>query len=197
MAYLSHITYTMLSTPRLYQKHAVDNILEHIRGDPDNASVGTIHMFCGSGKSKVMADSITILNYKRSLVVVPSLALMDQYVDSYITNKAPDCCMRVCSSADDIEDAAAETTNPDDITAFLNKNAPQTQTQIICCTYKSLPTLMDNLGGADIGFACFDEGHRAMAANSRAAIFQHQNAAMIQHKLFFTATPKNKRVSAF
>jgi len=44
-----------------------------------------VKMFCGSGKSRLIMANIICFKKQLSIVVVPSLALIQQFYDSYLT----------------------------------------------------------------------------------------------------------------
>ncbi len=74
------------------------------------------------------------------LHMVKALILMVvMYIDLKEPRKA-DHCLRICSSADIEDGAAAETTEPKTMRAFLKNKKGNKQT--ICITYQSLKTLL-------------------------------------------------------
>ncbi len=160
-------------TFRPYQQEAFDAIIRELS---INAKC-IVKMFCGSGKSVIMHEVVKYLKPNLSVFVFPSLSLIDQFYSSYL-DKTPNI-LRISSDND-------STTDPYVITEFLNDKFP---IKIICITYQSFNTLLDNLQDRKIDICCFDEAHNAIGNTYQNAIFN--NDLKISKSVFFTATPKN------
>jgi len=163
-------------------------------------------MFCGSGKSRLITATIIGQKKNISVVVVPSLALIQQFYDDYLSpTKVPkelskhkllnvssrtqkDLLGTDVLTLDDIHIDC--TTNPVDIKQFLNSN-PKSK-KIICVTYQSLDVLLANLDGHIIGLTCFDEAHRTASHKYKELIYGSANIGKYEKQVFFTATPVNK-----
>jgi ribosomal RNA-processing protein 8 len=60
--------------------------------------------------------------------------------------------------------------------------------KIICVTYQSYGTLLDNLGETKINICIYDEAHHAVGETYQKLIFENE---VCEKQVFFTATPKN------
>jgi superfamily II DNA or RNA helicase len=165
-----------------------------------------VKMFCGSGKSRLITATIIGQNKNLSVVVVPSLALIQQFYDDYLSSlKKPKelskhKLLNVSSKSekdllgtdvitlDDIHISC--TTDPSEIKQFLNSN--QKSKKIICVTYQSLDVLIANLDGHILGLTCFDEAHRTASHKYKELIYGSANIGKYEKQVFFTATPVNK-----
>jgi superfamily II DNA or RNA helicase len=163
----------MLNAFRHYQEAADNAIYEEL---PVNNKC-IIKMFCGTGKSLLMRKCKTIEDKNLVVFVFPSLSLIDQFYLIYLCNFPNENILKVSSENE-------ATTNPDEIIQFLTKAT----NKIICITYQSFKTLIDNLGEAKINVCIFDEAHHAVGEKYQKLIFQND---CCEKQLFFTATPKN------
>jgi superfamily II DNA or RNA helicase len=158
---------------RYYQIEANESI--HNELVTNNSKKCLVKMFCGTGKSTVMR---TCLRYCVNLLVYvfPSLSLISQFTHNYL--KREEHVLKI--SSDD-----ESTTESTVIRNFLS----QQFNKIICVTYQSFATLIDNLCGTIIDVCIFDEAHHAIGQTYQQLIFNdciHSNK-----QIFFTATPKN------
>jgi len=153
---------------RYYQKLADEAITKHLL----NENKCLVKMFCGTGKSKLMLE--TKINKDKELIVYvfPSLALIDQFCNDYLTGRN---VLRISSEKD-------STTEPQVIKQFLTKTK-----KIICVTYNSFKTLLDNLNGHIIQVCHYDEAHHAVGETYQRLIFDNE----CEKQIFYTATPKN------
>ena len=165
-----------------------------------------VKMFCGSGKSRLITATIIEQKKNISVVVVPSLALIQQFYDDYLSpNKRPDelskhKLLNVSSKSEKdllgtdvltLEDIHIScTTDPVVIKKFLNSNSKSKK--IICVTYQSLHVLLANLDGHILGLTCFDEAHRTASHEYKELIYGLANIGKYEKQVFFTATPVNK-----
>ena len=140
-----------------------------------------VKMFCGTGKSLIMKKCKAVRNKKCVVYVFPSLALIDQYNTDYLTDVPNECILKVSS-----ENETESTTDPALIVSFLKIN--KKNNKIICVTYQSYKTLLDNLGTNKINVCVFDEAHHAVGETYQQLIF---NNDICEKQIFFTATPKN------
>ena len=138
-----------------------------------------VKMFCGTGKSRLMRYGKAFQNNKLCLYVFPSLSLITQFNDDYLQDYPDENLLNVSSEID-------STTDPTKIKDFLKirKNV----NKIICVTYYSYKTLLDNIGTNKINICCYDEAHRAVGEKIQDIIFQN---TICEKQVFFTATPKN------
>jgi superfamily II DNA or RNA helicase len=180
------------------QKKAILAIIRQLVGE--ELSKCLVKMFCGSGKSRVIIATIISLKKKINVVVVPSLALVQQFYDDYlrrdvvpkelqghaILNVSSKTKADLLGCATDLEDIKVDcTTEPSVIKEFLRSDS----SKIICVTYQSLNTLIENLDGLTIGLACFDEAHNSVGETYKELIY---NTSYYDKQVFFTATPVNR-----
>ena len=165
-----------LSKPyRYYQEEADNAIYEELL--INNKCI--VKMFCGTGKSLIMRNCKIIKNKKLIVFVFPSLSLITQFYEEYL-NDYPIENMLIISSLNDHE----STTESNQITNFLSKQT----NKIICVTYQSFETLLDNLKDTKINVCLFDEAHHAVGETYQKLIFENN---ICEKQIFFTATPKN------
>jgi ribosomal RNA-processing protein 8 len=157
-----------MDTFRYYQELADEAITKHLLYE----NKCLVKMFCGTGKSKLMLE--TKINKDKELIVYvfPSLALIDQFCNDYLTGRN---VLRISSEKD-------STTEPQVIKQFLTK-----KNKIICVTYNSFKTLLDNLNGHIIKVCHYDEAHHAVGETYQRLIFDNE----CEKQIFYTATPKN------
>jgi len=154
------------------------NMCEKIK----NKEIGKylVHAFCGVGKSRFIYNlGYKAKSHKYSLVlnVFPSLALINQYNDKYLSKQLHNK-LTVCS--DD-----GYTTDPDEIKKFIQKNG----SKIICCTYQSLDMFIECLEDKKVDLVCFDEAHRTEGDQLKNIIYNEN--PFYKLGVFFTATPSN------
>jgi len=158
---------------RYYQEEANNAIYEELR--VNNKCI--VKMFCGTGKSLLMRRCKTIEGKNLVVFVFPSLSLIDQFYSDYLCDFPTENLLKISSENE-------ATTNPIKITQFLYK----TINKIICITYQSFKTLIDNLGEIKINVCIFDEAHHAVGETYQKLIFEND---FCEKQIFFTATPKN------
>jgi len=161
---------------RYYQEEANNAIYEELL--VNNKCI--VKMFCGTGKSLLMRRCKTIEGKNLVVFVFPSLSLIDQFYSEYLIKEYPHPVENMLNISSENE----ATTNPTKITQFLSKPF----NKIICITYQSFKTLMDNLHGKKINVCIFDEAHHAVGETYQKLIFEND---VCEKQIFFTATPKN------
>ena len=161
---------------RHYQEEANNAIYEELL--VNNKCI--VKMFCGTGKSLLMRRCKTIEGKNLIVFVFPSLSLIDQFYSEYLIKEYQHPVENMLKISSENE----ATTNPIRITQFLSK----TINKIICITYQSFKTLIDNLGGKKINVCIFDEAHHAVGETYQKLIFEND---FCEKQIFFTATPKN------
>jgi superfamily II DNA or RNA helicase len=160
---------------RSYQQEADDaTYLELVVRKKDRV---LIKMFCGTGKSTLMRQSR--INRGKKLVgyVFPSLSLIKQFQSDYLSDAPDGTVLQISSEAE-------ATTDPTIIKRFLSKK----ENLIICVTYQSFKTLLDNLGDMKISVCHYDEAHHAVGETYQKLIFENNSC---EKQIFYTATPKN------
>jgi superfamily II DNA or RNA helicase len=150
-----------------------------------------VKMFCGTGKSRVIRAIILTQKKPLSIVVFPSLALIRQFTADYLKDReVTKTCAILNVSSEQLDDFQS-TTEPMDIKKFTIAKKDK-KMKIVCVTYQSLQVLLDNLGEARIGLACFDEAHRTTSPESVKLVYSDEYRAKYEKQVFFTATPANQ-----
>ena len=157
---------------REYQKECDDRIYEELC----NNNKCLVKMFCGTGKSLIMRKCKIIIDKNLVVFVFPSLSLIEQFYDDYFVGDKNNV-LRISSTNE-------STTNPHEIKSFISLDI----NKIICVTYQSFNTLLDNLDGIKIDVCIFDEAHHAVGETYQKLIFENNDC---EKQIFFTATPKN------
>jgi ribosomal RNA-processing protein 8 len=158
---------------RYYQEEANDAIYEELLVN----TKCIVKMFCGTGKSLLMRKCKTIEGKQLVVYVFPSLSLIDQFYSDYLYDFPAENMLKVSSENE-------STTDPIKIRQFLSKTADK----IVCVTYQSFKTLLDNLDKTQINVCIFDEAHHAVGETYQTLIFDND---VCEKQIFFTATPKN------
>ena len=158
---------------RYYQEEADNAIYEELL--INNKCI--IKMFCGTGKSLLMRKCKSVQNQKLVVYVFPSLSLIDQFCTDYFAKK---------DSPFKISSENGSTTDP----ALIKTELKKKKNKIICVTYQSYKTLLDNLGSIKIDVCIYDEAHHAVGETYQKLIFENETNAC-EKQIFFTATPKD------
>jgi superfamily II DNA or RNA helicase len=148
-------------------------------------------MFCGSGKSRIMVETVISQNEDLSVLVFPNLALIYQFYNDYLSTKVcPNELLKhiMLNVSSEIIPNIETTTEPTKILQFINSP----DQKIICVTYQSLDTLLDNMGDTKIDICIFDEAHRTTSSEYKKLIYDEPYKSKYQKQVFFTATPVNK-----
>ena len=162
---------------RKHQVECINNIKLHF----ENEKSALIKMFCGSGKSFVIYHCLLEYIKDLSVVVVPSINLITQFLNDYLLdeikkeyntknfNKKFDL-LTVCSKIE-LNNTINFTTNEDKILEFLEKNRPK----IILITYQSLELLINIITENEfkIDILCFDEAHHILGDNIKKILFEN------------------------
>ena len=162
-----------MSSFRYYQEEADNSIYEKLL--INNKCI--VKMFCGTGKSLLMRKCKIIENKKLVVYVFPSLSLIDQFYKDYLSDYPSENILKISSENE-------ATTNSIKIQLFLSKPT----NKIICITYQSYETLLENLGEIKINVCIYDEAHHAVGETYQKLIFEND---VCEKQIFFTATPKN------
>ena len=174
----------MTSEFRYYQEEADNAIYEELLVN-DKCIV---KMFCGTGKSILMRKCKIVENKKLVVYVFPSLSLIDQFYSVYLRDLPCETVLRISSENEATTDPSENeaTTDSSLIQEFLSKYS----NKVICITYQSFGTLLENLGEIKIkiNVCIFDEAHHAVGETYQKLIFDND---VCEKQIFFTATPKN------
>ena len=191
-------------TPFPFQKVAAENVRKAL----EKGGRAQIVMACGTGKTVTMLLAAEALDAQRVLVLAPTLLLVKQLRDEWISKRRPDrewASLAVCSDIGDGVDAseiapaefgAPPTTNPDDIAAFLKKPGRR----VVFGTYASsdrIAKAQKKAGVPAFDLAVADEAHRIAGVVSAKDKSERSQRAMLEEKeikavrrLFATATPR-------
>jgi len=167
---------------RYYQLEADDSIYNELQ--INNKCL--VKMFCGTGKSLLMRYGKITQNKNLVVYVFPTLGLIRQFYEDYLGDFPNENILKI-SSANDSNDKGyknTSTTDASQIREFLAKS----EHKIICVTYQSYKTLLDNLVGYKIDICNYDEAHHCVSEKIQEFIF---NDTFCDKQIFFTATPKN------
>jgi predicted helicase len=190
-------------TPYPYQIEALSDITAALTRS-DRAHVV---MACGTGKTLVALWAVEQMKPKTVLVLVPSLALLQQTLDEWSRhnnwgNDFTYIC--VCSdptvvSRNEYDPVQLESmdlefrvdTDPNEVRRFIEQNA--SNVKVIFSTYHSSPIVSEGVQGfPPVDIAVFDESHKT--TGPRGGSFAHalfQENIAIRKRLFFTATPRH------
>jgi superfamily II DNA or RNA helicase len=183
-------------TPRPYQRRAVAAVVDGL-GKHDR---GQLVMACGTGKTLVARFLHNALESRRTLLLVPSLSLVEQTLQEWLSVSNLDY-LAVCSDetvvakdhdaviASTSELGVPVTTDPDEIAAFLRRRHPR----VVFATYQSSPQIAEaqSRGAPAFDLAVCDEAHRC--AGPTAGVFAtvlDPSKIGARHRLFMTATPR-------
>jgi superfamily II DNA or RNA helicase len=191
-------------TPFPFQKVAAENVRKAL----EKGGRAQIVMACGTGKTVTMLLAAEALDAQRVLVLAPTLLLVKQLRDEWISKRRPDrewASLAVCSDIGDGVDAseiapaefgAPPTTNPDDIAAFLKKPGRR----VVFGTYASsdrIAKAQKKAGVPAFDLAVADEAHRIAGVVSAKDKSERSQRVMLEEKeikavrrLFATATPR-------
>jgi len=191
-------------TPFPFQKVAAENVRKALV----KGGRAQIVMACGTGKTVTMLLAAEALDAQRVLVLAPTLLLVKQLRDEWVSKRRPDrewASLAVCSDIGDGVDAseiapaefgAPPTTNPDDIAAFLKKPGRR----VVFGTYASsdrIAKAQKKAGVPSFDLAVADEAHRIAGVVSAKDKSERSQRVMLEEKeikavrrLFATATPR-------
>ena len=168
-----------------HQLAALRKYVEHL-----DQPRGQFHMACGTGKTFVAVHAAAIAQRHRGalrfLVLVPSLALVDQMLDQWRrwypqVRALP--MLAVCTVG--ALENAPSTRDREELRSFLGNPG------IVIATYHSLDVVEAAVTGTDLAFdlAMFDEAHRATGDGKMGTALRDERVP-IKQRLFFTATPR-------
>ena len=196
-------TYT-LKTPMKHQAEALENIEN---GWQDN-NRGKCIMACGTGKTLVGLWTSEALQSKTTLVLLPSLSLVNQIATEWVKEaKIPISPLFVCSDKTVKKGADVYITNTEDlgfpvttdeneIVSFF-QNAPA-EHRVVFSTYQSSESIENaqNLGAPKFDIVIADEAHHcAGKVDGDFARVLDESKIRSDKRLFMTATPKINKTS--
>ena len=156
---------------RPYQIEALQSIFQYEKC--------VVKMFCGTGKSRIMTNVILHENKDLSVVVFPSLALIQQYSSDYLQTFTH----QILNISTEILDTIVSTTDADQIRSFLHRPEPK----VILVTYQSFDVLLACLD-QKIPLIQYDEAHHTTGPECQKLV----ETDHFEKQVFYTATPETK-----
>ncbi len=184
--------------PYPYQIDAINAILNQLKKHDRTHIV----MACGTGKTCVSLWVAEQLESDRIVVFVPSLALINQLMQEWlsITTWSTVNCLAVCSDESVTHGTDSIVLNPDEcdfpvttdaneVHQFLKKE--RSGITLVFCTYHSAAVLAEGMQGLKpFTLGVFDEAHKTAGRNGFGLALLDENIP-IQKRLFMTATPRH------
>lgn len=186
--------------PRPHQRAAVAAVLRGFRHN----TRGRLIMACGTGKTLTGLWIHERLKSRRTLLLVPSISLVQQNLREWGRHAREDFdCLVVCSDesvASDRDDPALRyiaemgidvTTDPSDVGEFLAKR--RRRPAVVVATYQSSDRVSIGQRRARKAFdlALCDEAHRLVGdVRGKFATVLDDRKIRSRHRLFMTATPR-------
>jgi superfamily II DNA or RNA helicase len=180
---------------RPHQQKAIEEIIPNLV----NTDRGQVVMACGSGKTMIALRLAEELAESLTLVLIPSLNLLGQYIRDWNRDRTKDFnWLSVCSDETvnaDYEYQNSEvtifdtpvTTNPQVIESFVS----QPGRKVIFSTYASVEKVIQGSKAVEFDLLIADEAHRLAGVTrpGNLGIF-HDSEITIKKRLYFTATPR-------
>ena len=138
-----------------------------------------VKMFCGTGKSRIITNVILYEKKSLSVVVFPSLALIQQYSSDYLQSFTH----QLLNISTEMLDSIVSTTDTDQIRTFLRRTEPK----VILVTYQSFDVLLSCLD-QKIPLIQFDEAHHTTGPECQKLV----ETDCFEKQVFYTATPETK-----
>jgi superfamily II DNA or RNA helicase len=157
---------------RPYQIEALQSIFQYEKC--------VVKMFCGTGKSRIMTNVMLHENKNLSVVVFPSLALIQQYSSDYLQTFTH----QLLNISTEMLDSIVSTTDTVKIRTFLRRTEPK----VILVTYQSLEVLLSCLD-QKIPLIQYDEAHHTTGPECHKLVFETEH---FEKQVFYTATPETK-----
>ncbi|MFT0182793.1 Helicase associated domain protein [Pseudomonas benzopyrenica] len=160
-----------------------------------------VHMACGTGKTRLAQGVAAALGARSIVIFLPSLALVSQTLQAWVSNAELDLERVLCVCSDEsvatlddehevLEDLpVAVTTSPEEIALKVGTLG---RDLIVLCTYASAPTLALGLPpGFAFDLGILDEARKTAGAAGRRNSFALSDhpTLRIDRRLFLTATP--------
>ncbi|KAJ8613786.1 hypothetical protein CTAYLR_008851 [Chrysophaeum taylorii] len=181
-----------LCTPRPHQAAAIEAVVSHARG---GATRATVVLPGGAGKTLVGARVVASLAKSIGVVVVPTLALVDQTLREY-RRWSPELLDTTLVVASRAAGDVLRTTSVDALREALSSSGEEKRLLLIVSTYRSLPKLVEALARSrrTVDIAVLDEAHVTTYVTRKhkpsgygAAVSDEFRA---RFRLFMTATPR-------
>jgi len=187
--------------PKLHQQSAIDECVQWFTEGEE--SRGQLILPCGAGKTFTALWIKEELKSLKTLVLVPSLALLRQIKNEWSKQrKTKYQYLCVCSERDIDKDNTDSivthtyeiggnvTTEPNEILSFLNQDLNE---KVIFSTYQSLPRIIESIQNTEISFdfVFCDEAHKTAGISKGVFGLVHDNVKVpAKRRLYATATPR-------
>jgi len=146
-------------------------------------------MACGTGKTRIGLRVLEKLGTRKNLILVPSLALIEQTLREYQERGSGFDTLVVCSDPGVRPSSDITVTEDKEVVeTFLRKHGPR----IVFCTYQSCG-LLESIA---FDFAIYDEAHKTAGDQDKLFASTLDNASTpIKKRLFMTATPRKSKIT--
>lgn len=189
--------------PKPHQEKALAEITNALKAEDRTTAV----MACGTGKTLLALWAVERLKAKNVIVLVPSLALIQQTLNRWLRSHSLDSLAYLCVCSDASVDKGADelvvkqsdldfevTTEPKEVRRFIK--AKLSGTKVVFSTYQSADVVGEAMRGMpafDLGI--FDEAHKTAGRDGAKFSFalKDKNLA-VKKRLFLTATPRHYNV---
>ncbi|PKG42792.1 DEAD/DEAH box helicase [Psychroflexus sp. MES1-P1E] len=187
--------------PKPHQQRAIDECVQWFTEGEE--SRGQLILPCGAGKTFTSLWIKEELKSLKTLVLVPSLALLRQIKNEWSNQrKTKYQYLCVCSEKDIDKDNTDSivthtyeiggnvTTEPNEILSFLNQDLNE---KVIFSTYQSLPRIIESIQNTEISFDFIfcDEAHKTAGISKGVFGLIHDNKKIpAKRRLYATATPR-------
>lgn len=187
--------------PKPHQQKAIDECVQWFTEGEE--SRGQLILPCGAGKTLTSLWIKEELKSQKTLILVPSLALLRQIKNEWSKQRKTIYeYLCVCSETDidgDNQDSILThtyeiggnvTTNPEEINLFLSLGLGE---KVIFSTYQSLPVIVESLKNTEINFdfVFCDEAHKTAGISKGVFGIIHDNTKIpAKKRLYATATPR-------
>lgn len=186
-------------TPRPHQRQAVNDVTAAFE---NGAERGILSMACGTGKTLTALWIVETLSPETLLVVIPSLALLSEFLSEWRTQSGlPFDYLVVCSDDDVTEeysdgivindDSTFVTTDPIRIANFLEGGGER---RYVFSTYHSIHRIsqaLEVIPEISFDMVVADEAHRCAGRHeAHFTMLLDCTAIRAQRRLFVTATPR-------
>lgn len=189
---------TRLRSPRPHQKAAIEDVTASLKP----GSRGQLLMACGTGKTLTALWIAEKLKSQRTLVLVPTLSLLEQTMREWLTAACdPFPFIAVCSDetvvpehdepvAHTVDLGVPVTTEATEVLAFITS----VSRCVVFATYQSSLVVAEAQGQSGVpafDLAIADEAHRCAGfASSPFAAVLEDHLIRAERRLFMTATPR-------
>ena len=185
--------------PLPHQKEALDSLLPSLKEEDRVTAI----MACGTGKTLLALWIAEQPEYKKLLVLVPSLALIRQTLHEWLRETRWEKLAYVCVCSDPSVKAGLDfietpqsdidfpvSTDPENVREFLEKDFDGVK--LVFSTYQSAKVVSQALQeGESFDLGIFDEAHKTAGREGRNSSWALEDKNLpIKKRLFLTATPR-------